>query len=66
MYRIFSELIEDVILPPPGMKRRGREAKSGEFAIEKEEKEDTGVACRGQRSDAEVIGAENDGILDQV
>ena len=40
MYRIFSELIEDVILPPPGMKRRGREAKSGEFAIEKEEKEE--------------------------
>ena len=39
MYRlqiiVLSELIEDVILPPPGMKRRGREAKTGEFAIEK-------------------------------
>ena len=47
MYRIFSELIEDVILPPPGMKRRGRKAKSGgDFALEEKiqetEVKDTG------------------------
>ena len=52
-----------MILPPPGMKRRGREAKSGEFAIEKNEKnEDTD----SERKDVEVISDENDGILDQV
>ena len=52
-----------MILPPPGMKRRGREAKSGEFAIEKnEKKEDTD----SERKDVEVISDENDGILDQV
>ena len=52
-----------MILPPPGMKRRGREAKSGEFAIEKNEKnEDTD----SERKDVEVINDENDGILDQV
>ena len=49
-----------MILPPPGMKRRGREAKSGEFAIEKNEDTDS------ERKDVEVISDENDGILDQV
>ena len=62
----FSELIEDVILPPPGMQRRGREAKSGDFAIEKKEREEE-ENTDSDKSDAEVISDENDvNLLDQA
>ena len=52
-----------MILPPPGVQRRGREAKSGDFAIEKEKKENTD----SDKSDAEVISDENDvNLLDKA
>ena len=52
-----------MILPPPGMQRRGREAKSGDFAIKKEKEENTD----SEKSDAEVISDENDvSLLDQA
>ena len=55
-----------MILPPPGMQRRGREAKSGDFAIEKEKKEEEENAD-SEKSDAEVISDENDvNLLDQA
>ena len=55
-----------MILPPPGMQRRGREAKSGDFAIQKEEKEKE-VKKDSDKSDAEVISDENDvSLLDQA
>ena len=54
-----------MILPPPGMQMRGREAKSGDFAIEKEEKEEENTDSK--KSDAEVISDENDvSLLDQA
>ena len=57
-----------MILPPPGMQRRGREAKSGDFAIEKEEEEEEEVEKKdSEKSDAEVISDENDvNLLDQA
>ena len=55
-----------MILPPPGMQRREREAKSGDFAIEKEEKEEE-ENTDSEKSDAEVISDENDvNLLDQA
>ena len=55
-----------MILPPPGMQRRGREAKSGDFAIEKKEKEEK-ENTDSERSDAKVISDENDvNLLDQA
>ena len=52
-----------MILPPPGMQRRGREVKSGDFAIEKEKEENSD----SEKSDAEVISDENDvNLLDQA
>ena len=55
-----------MILPPPGMQRRGREVKSGDFAIEKKEKEEE-VKKDSEKSDAEVISDENDvNLLDQA
>ena len=56
-----------MILPPPGMQRRGREAKSDDFAIEKKEGKEEEENTDSEKSDAEVISDENDvNLLDQA